>query len=581
MKTAPGFLCRLLTCAMAAMLIAAPIFANEPPTAAQVRQYKADGTFEARLHQAHEIGNHLMDPSLVARAEYRLSELAGIPLDMRTPPPASQGLPTTGSPQVLVMLVDFPDYPHSANQDPADIDNKFFGNGDAEQYPFESLRNFYERSSYDQLHIGGNVLGWYTAQNNRSYYENLGWGTGQEALMMEALDYFDAQGHDFTQYDNDNNGTIDSFFIKWTGPDTGWSGFWWAYQWVWHMNTDYTVDGKSLQTYVWSWISNPEGEAYQPQTDIHETGHALGLPDYYDYDDTVGPDGGVGGMDMMHSNNCDHNAFSKFVLDWVTPTVISEGAYDLELNPSGTSPDCVLIMPQAESGVFHEYFMAQYRKVGVANDPEDFINSGLVIWHIDARLDDWGWDFAYDNSYTDHKLLRLMEADGLEEIEFGDGHADAGDFYLPPSSFSPDSTPNSNDYAGNDTHLAIDQLTVPGETAGARFIVDSTVGTQVGEDPVGETPLNVTQLMGAHPNPFNPQTTISFSLEEAALVQLTVFDMSGHRVVELANEVFDAGQHPILWDGRDSAGNGVASGAYFVQMVSNDRIRTSKMLLVR
>ena len=47
----------------------------------------------------------------------------------------------------------------------------------------------------------------------------------------------------------------------------------------------------------------------------------------------------------------------------------------------------------------------------------DLPADGLLIWHVDARLTRSGSDFLYDNSYTAHKLLRLMEADGLEEIE--------------------------------------------------------------------------------------------------------------------------------------------------------------------
>jgi len=56
---------------------------------------------------------------------------------------------------------------------------------------------------------------------------------------------------------------------------------------------------------------------------IHETGHALGLPDYYDYDDKVGPRGGVGGLDMMDNNWGDHNPFSKWLLGWLELTFVA------------------------------------------------------------------------------------------------------------------------------------------------------------------------------------------------------------------------------------------------------------------
>ncbi len=59
----------------------------------------------------------------------------------------------------------------------------------------------------------------------------------------------------------------------------------------------------------------------------------------------------------------------------------------------------------------------------------DYPSKGLLIWHVDARLSAGNCDYEYDNSYSDHKLLRLMEADGLEEIEQGYS-ADAGDYYV-------------------------------------------------------------------------------------------------------------------------------------------------------
>lgn len=163
---------------------------------------------------------------------------------------------------------------------------------------------------------------------------------------------------------------------------------------------------------------------------------------------------------MMDSNWGDHNCFSKFMLDWLIPTVVALGTQTQTLRPTGTSPDAVLVMPEATGELFTEFFMAQYRRRDTGNDPGDYPNDGLIIWHVDATLNDAGDNFRYNNSDTEHKLLRLMEADGLEEIENNAG-ADAGDFYLPPATFAPSTTPNSHDYAGQDAKVQIDQLTTP------------------------------------------------------------------------------------------------------------------------
>jgi len=67
-----------------------------------------------------------------------------------------------------VILIDFPDYPHNVNDTVSNADSKFFGNGNPDNYPYESLKNYYLRSSYGKLNITGTVYGWYTAAHIRS-----------------------------------------------------------------------------------------------------------------------------------------------------------------------------------------------------------------------------------------------------------------------------------------------------------------------------------------------------------------------------------------------------------------------------
>ena len=113
----------------------------------------------------------------------------------------------------------------------------------------------------------------------------------------------------------------------------------------------------------------------------------------------------------------------------------------MTLRASGLYPDAVLFMPGASGGIFGEYFMVQNRN-RAGNDTGLFTGSdGLVVWHVDARLDTWNYDYQYDNSYTEHKLLRLMEADGLEEIETWSASADAGDYYKAGLMFGPATSP--------------------------------------------------------------------------------------------------------------------------------------------
>jgi M6 family metalloprotease-like protein len=437
--------------------------ALEPPTKEQIEDYRQKGTLAARIANAKALGNHLVSERLVERSQHRIRQmflqnqgLSRSEIDqILAPPPVWRGMPTSGTVKILALLIAFSDYPESNIA--SSIESKLFGDGSG-SVPYESLRNYYRRSSYDKLEIQGNVLGWYSAAYPRSDVPQT--TQGRQNLIKAALDYYDALGHDFTQYDNDGDGAIDYLVVIWTGPDNGWGNFWWGYMTTF-TDTSYRLDGKRLDTYSWQWEARPYPGTFNPRVVMHETGHALGLPDYYDYDDTVGPNGGVGNLDMMDGNWGDHNCFSKFLLDWITPTVYKVGVHALTLNPSGTSEDAIIAMPGALQGdQFGEFFIVQNR-YRTANDTT-YPNDGLLIWHVDARLNPSGSNFLYNNSYTEHKLLRLMEADGLEEIETGDGEADGGDYYVAGKEFDTNTTPNSKRYNETATGVKINSISTSG-----------------------------------------------------------------------------------------------------------------------
>ena len=76
-------------------------------------------------------------------------------------------------------------------------------------------------------------------------------------------------------------------------------------------------------------------------------------------------------------------------------------------------------------------------------------------------------------------------------------------------------------------------------------------------------------------------TSVKFNLEREQNVQIFVYDMSGRLVRELTDQVFSAGEHSVVWQGRDSNGRAVSSGNYMLYMVTEQQTRTSKMALVR
>ena len=460
--------------------------ALEPPRAGEIEHLKQTGELSARLQQAMALGNHLIDPDLLERALYKAKRQALIqqgfsPDDiLPAPPPAWKLMPTTGTVKVFALLIDFNDYPHYNSVE--GINSALFGNGSlipSNSFPYESLASYYSRSSYNLLNLSSGVtLGWYRPAYNRSSMAMT--TTARETLIKEAITYFKGLGQDFSQFDNDGDGRIEYFIVIWTGPDNGWANFWWGYQ-INFSDQTFTVDGKTLGKYSWQW-EYKSGSTYQgpysPKTVMHETGHGLGLPDYYDYDPTVGPDGGVGGLDMMDGVWGDHNSFSKWVLEWVPPTVVATGSQSLTLNPSGTSQDAVLIMPGATSSdPFREFFIAQNR-YRVGNDT-GYPTDGMLIWHVDATLNASATGYLYNNSFTSRKLLKLMQADGLDRIENQSAWADAAMYYEPGKILTPVSNPSSKDYMGIDTRVNVTGISQAGQQMSATFSIDavSTLAT--------------------------------------------------------------------------------------------------------
>ncbi|RMH81657.1 MAG: T9SS C-terminal target domain-containing protein, partial [Calditrichaeota bacterium] len=83
------------------------------------------------------------------------------------------------------------------------------------------------------------------------------------------------------------------------------------------------------------------------------------------------------------------------------------------------------------------------------------------------------------------------------------------------------------------------------------------------------------------PNPFNPTTTIEFSLPHVSRITLHVYDVAGRKVKTLVNGTFPAGTHTVQWDGTNEAGEPVTSGVYLYRLTSGNYTAVRKMLLVR
>lgn len=83
------------------------------------------------------------------------------------------------------------------------------------------------------------------------------------------------------------------------------------------------------------------------------------------------------------------------------------------------------------------------------------------------------------------------------------------------------------------------------------------------------------------PNPFNPKTDIRYQISDSRSVELVVYDVLGRKVKTLVNKKQQPGRYQVSWEGRNDAGQRVASGFYFYRLTAGDFVKTRKMILIR
>jgi hypothetical protein len=113
------------------------------------------------------------------------------------------------------------------------------------------------------------------------------------------------------------------------------------------------------------------------------------------------------------------------------------------------------------------------------------------------------------------------------------------------------------------------------------FFVDDVLvtGGSPNDDP--NAPVVATVLNDNYPNPFNPETTISYSVKEASPVTIEIYNVKGQLVKTLVNDTKDAGNHTVVWRGVDNSNRSVSSGVYYYKMTAGKYSSTKKMILMK
>lgn len=362
------------------------------------------------------------------------------------------GLPSIGNPKVLVIPVLFSGETVPNNL-VSNLQTAFFGT--SEMTGWESLTSYYYKSSYGKLNITGTVLEPYNTGKKTSYYDNLynqyledldayyNYETDiypyspEYEIIKDALEYYDSQIN-YADYDSNNDGYIDSIYIVYAYDYNEYDDtLWWAFTNEYLTEDVEYYDNVEADFYTFMSYYFIEDEFYgnnikfNAETIIHESGHLLGLDDYYDYDNTEGPDGGLGGGDMMDSNVGDNNAYSKAILGWIEPYIVSGKDTNLEIGSFVSTGDAIFVYKNWNGSIFDEFIMIDFYTPTGINEAASgnsglFSIFGIRIYHVIATLnnpeDCWSiYEMTkYNNSYTDKKLISIIEADFDNTVLKGD-----------------------------------------------------------------------------------------------------------------------------------------------------------------
>lgn len=342
-----------------------------------------------------------------------------------------------------------------------DIRKVFFGK--PEETMWHSLSSYYKEASYGKQNFNGLVTDWFKAYVD---YETMEWCTARQwatsssapTIAANVLSYYTNErmkkyhefkkedgsymfnsGTEFLQYfDSDKDGVIDIIEMVYSAPFyatyTNEKGEevsidndkFWAYcggvgnngnkqkpemgKWAWQ--SYYTlVEGGVMDNGTWrEWTCDEicNGLAkVDAHTITHETGHGMGLPDYYDYDYKTSP---AHSVDMMDHNVGDHNSYSKSLYGWVDPIVVT-GPTQVTVRSFTDTGDCIYIPyrgyfednPKYGNTFNTEYIAVElYTPTGVneQDSKQKYIGkyplcpseAGLKVWHVDSRLGLFNWD---------------------------------------------------------------------------------------------------------------------------------------------------------------------------------------------
>jgi len=347
-------------------------------------------------------------------------------------------MPSKGNSQIVVVPIVFSNDKDAVTKDTDvgkkiknDINTAFFGSSEDTNY-WESVSSFYTKSSYNQLNISGLVGDFvYTDKTSLELQKSIRGGetsvTNVTNSILESAytQYFINGDLNYSDYDSDSDGYVDDFALVYCTPydSSDQTSLLWAYTY-WDQHASSEIHAKAYSWMSYSFMYDGTDDGIDAHTFIHETGHTMGLDDYYSYDatsDSLAREP-LGKLDMMDYNILDHNSFSKYCLGWISPTVVDINQ-TYTLRPFQDSGDALILANNFNGTCFDEYLIISYYTPTGLNELDATTNysnynfkgidtSGIKVIHVDQRLgafkldsttNKYTWDGIFENNPSDEK----------------------------------------------------------------------------------------------------------------------------------------------------------------------------------
>ena len=408
----------------------------------------------------------------------------GIPVEKHPELFIGRTMPTHGEGKIAVFLIQFPDYKNdNPNATAAYYNELYFAstplNNVRPNSPWLcSVASYYHEQSLGKLTLSGQVFDWYTTKHERAYYNT---DAKKKDLVLEVISHFEANGTNFAQFDGDDNGTLDAVIYHFAGPaDERQTDPWYdGVEYSAHIGK--TASGHEIKSFIQidnSVDVNTYNSERLRRTICHELLHTLGMYDLYgqNWEPSLKPV-----EDLMSGDTYTINPYYKILLGWTDNVkLVTSNTTDIRINIWEKTGETILVTNKFE-GIFDEFYLIAYAWDQVHGDPQ------IRIWHVDARLNEAGTEFLYDNlSYspdptkadihiTSGRGSAYLFMEELSAIPYSDYVLNYTNslYFREGSILAPGSIPGTDSHDGNYTGIKIDDFKVFGTHASMDITFDN------------------------------------------------------------------------------------------------------------